>query len=202
MRFLVVSLVTLVALWGCVPASTTSATNHADSSVINEAPSLKTSETTSNPAPSTLGSQQDASNSVNPVQKHADEGKVSIKDPPKNLFRWAFTKEDGLAQAQKIGGYAVLKFEAEWCGPCKVMKAEAFQDKSVANMLQRAVVVPLDVDTPAGGKVSEAFRADTLPTLVFVKPDGTEFGRLIGYMNVDWLKREVTKILDKSSYKN
>lgn len=144
-----------------------------------------------------------------PVQEQKPEslGKpVKTVEPPvakenKSLFHWASTKEEGLKKAKAMDGFVLLKFEAEWCGPCQIMKREAFQDAGFAKTIDKAVVVPVDVDSEMGLKLAREYQADQIPKLVFLKPSGDKFGEIMGYMNVEWLEREVNTIFKKANYR-
>ncbi len=132
------------------------------------------------------------------VRSTTDTVAKDDKTAESTLFHWAFSKDEGLKQAKSEHKYVVLKFEASWCGPCQIMKREAFEDKNVADILRKAIIVPIDVDSPEGGKLSAEFKADTIPRLEFLKPDGKSFGHIVGYAGLDWLKKNLKQIVAKA----
>jgi thiol:disulfide interchange protein len=136
---------------------------------------------------------QPAESGSNAPTKSPDPKEPAEK--PSKLFTWASTREDGLRIAKKNNGIVVLKFEAEWCGPCQVMKHEAFNDPVVAKSLRHAVIVPIDLDTEIGQQLAPQYEVESIPRLVFLKADGKPFGKIDGYMTLDGFRRDVDRIL-------
>jgi thioredoxin-related protein len=128
-----------------------------------------------------------------PVSEQAQ--KSDAKDT--NLFQWAMDRGDALAKAKKEHGYVVLKFEADWCGPCQVMKHEAFESPDVAKALKRAIIVPVDFDSDMGQQLGREYGTNSLPRMVFLHPDGKPFGVIDGYTSVDWLIRQIDRVTSK-----
>lgn len=135
------------------------------------------------------------------TQKIADAGSgteaTGQTTTGKPLFTVAKSREEALRVAKGTGGYVVLKFGAEWCLPCKLMKREAFTDPSVAKLLEKAVLVDVDVDTPYGAKLAKEFHANTLPLLLFLKTDGKDVHGIVGYQDVPDLKKKIEQGLSK-----
>ena len=135
--------------------------------------------------------------------------KAVISKPPapavitkrSNLFKWAKTREEAKVRAKKTGGYVLLVFQTSWSGQCIIMNREAFQDRTIAKTFAKAVIVPVDTDTKEGLKLSQEYKSEEIPTFVFLKPDGTVIGQFFGFMNVDWLQREVKRVFDRAKFK-
>ena len=70
----------------------------------------------------------------------------------------------------------VVDFWAEWCGPCKSLGPVL--DKVIAETNGQVVLAKVDVDTNPGvwGQVSQAVRAQGIPTVVAVAG-----GRIVDY---------------------
>ncbi len=62
----------------------------------------------------------------------------------------------------------VLDFNATWCGPCKQLKPVFDKIAGVYNGLR---FVSVDVDR--NPRTAEAFGIEAVPTVVFLKPDGS-----------------------------
>lgn len=70
----------------------------------------------------------------------------------------------------------VLKFEADWCGPCKAIAQPLTQAARDAGVEVEAI----NVESDSGQAASRVFRVNALPTLVLVDDDGRELKRVSG----------------------
>ncbi len=77
----------------------------------------------------------------------------------------------------------LLDFNAEWCGPCRVMKP-VFEElaKTYAGKVEFK-----SIDVDVDGASAEKYGVMSIPTFVIVK-DGKEMSRKIGAMPKDMLK--------------
>jgi thioredoxin 1 len=80
----------------------------------------------------------------------------------------------------------VMKFSADWCGPCKALKP--IWDNLVKTV-NGVDFVPVNVDNDPD--MASRFKIQAIPTLVFVK-DGTEVTRITGLVK----EAEIVKIID------
>jgi thioredoxin 1 len=86
------------------------------------------------------------------------------------------------------GSLKILKFEADWCGPCQKMKPIF---SSVSKEFGSSVAFQsIDVDKNPG--LAENYKVELLPTVVAVK-DGKVVGRSTGFMNAAKLKGFIKK---------
>lgn len=72
----------------------------------------------------------------------------------------------------------LIKFYANWCGPCKVY-AKTW-DKVVPNYQDQIDVVNIDIDKDTAGFAAQ-YRVESVPTTVLIKEDGSQLkktGRL------------------------
>jgi len=76
----------------------------------------------------------------------------------------------------------IIKFFAEWCGPCKAMKP--LVDEVFGS------VTEVDIDTPEGAKIAEKYRVRGVPTLIRVDADGEVVNIKVGQQTkqalIDW----------------
>ena len=99
----------------------------------------------------------------------------------------------------------VVKFTAEWCGPCKKMDATTWREARVeAWAKDNAIVIAVDVDKDQA--TSQSYGIKAMPTMLVIK-DGIEFDRNVGFMNASealaWMtdaaagKRAIDGVLTK-----
>lgn len=84
----------------------------------------------------------------------------------------------------------ILKFEADWCGPCQQMKP--IFDKVSKNFGDKASFESINVDTQPS--LADRYNIRGLPTVIAIK-DGQEVDRSLGFMNDFKLKGFVRKNL-------
>lgn len=98
--------------------------------------------------------------------------------------------DDALAKAKTEHKLLIIKFTAEWCGPCKMMDKTTWRDQSVVDWAKdNAVIIMVDVDKDE--KTSQQHKIKAMPTMVAYR-DGVEFDRTVGYMDasktLSWMK--------------
>ena len=81
----------------------------------------------------------------------------------------------------------ILKFEAEWCGQCKVLTPIL---KRVLENHTDITLTTVDIETEE--ETTLKYNIRNLPTLVFIKDD-IEVGRTSGVLTVDMLENKIKK---------
>lgn len=81
----------------------------------------------------------------------------------------------------------IIKFEADWCGPCKAMRP-AYQ--AVSESEKGVDFQTVDIDRQP--KLANQYKVEAVPTIVAVK-NGQEVGRLVGLQNKAQLRKFVKK---------
>ena len=71
----------------------------------------------------------------------------------------------------------VLKFEATWCAPCKMLK------EVISNIETDVVIESIDIDT--NSDLAAQYNIRSVPTCIIVDDEGNEVSRHIGMMNKD-----------------
>lgn len=74
----------------------------------------------------------------------------------------------------------ILKFEAEWCGPCKQM------DKVIETIDFDVEIDKIDIDD--NREALEKYSVRSVPTLIRVDDEGVELDRLIGSQGAEDIK--------------
>ena len=86
----------------------------------------------------------------------------------------------------KIMNYKVLKFGAEWCGPCRVLNKnlEKFTD---------CKVIKYDVDD-VDEELLEKFKIRNIPVTVLVDDNEKEIQRWVGLFNVQEITDKIKEL--------
>ncbi len=119
---------------------------------------------------------------------------VAEAKTPKEL-QWAASYDDAMKQAKKETRNVMIKFYADWCGPCKQMEEEAFKDPEVIAALKDVIPVRVDGEAPENRPLMEKYRVSGYPCVLFVNGDSIPFGRIEGYKNKAWFLEGVKHFL-------
>lgn len=78
-------------------------------------------------------------------------------------------------------GNVVVKFSAEWCGPCKTMKP-IFEQVEKDTAKRSSNIVFIEVNTDKMQKIVKKLKISGIPTFIFFK-NGKEVTRTVGAMS-------------------
>ena len=118
---------------------------------------------------------------------------------------WSSNVDQALKRAVQESKPVLIDFGADWCKPCKRMHAEVFVDPTIDKRL-RTEFIPVMIDatemTPPIYKLVKEYRVGTLPTIIFLDPQGKFLSdqSLVGFTNLEKLHErfsEVTKLVAK-----
>lgn len=107
---------------------------------------------------------------LGPVQVQASE-KIDFK-----------THDAGIKLVKSLNKKAFVFFHADWCKYCKKMEAGAFTNKDIISYLNDNFI-SIEVDTDTEEKVASKYNARSLPTLYFLKEDGSTLSYRKGYVD-------------------
>jgi thiol-disulfide isomerase/thioredoxin len=98
---------------------------------------------------------------------------------------FADLKFDAAAKkAGQTGRIVLVDFFTTWCGPCKMLDKNTWTDARVIKLLEEKTVA-LRLDAEVETKLAARYKIDAYPSVLLIKPDGTEIDRLVGYRDPD-----------------
>jgi thiol-disulfide isomerase/thioredoxin len=102
--------------------------------------------------------------------------------PPPPTIRWERNFDEALKKARKAGKPVIVDFWADWCAWCHRLDKNTYADPWVARKAQEFVAVK--VNTEGSRKdvdVAVRYHVTSLPTVVFLSPEGRQLFRMNGY---------------------
>ncbi len=106
--------------------------------------------------------------------------------------------EEGLARAETEDKPIFLYFHASWCTYCVKLKKTTFKDKKVQQVLAQNFV-SISIDTDKNRDLATQWRVTGLPTLWFLKPDGSKIERIPGYVDPGQMVK-ILRFVDSKQY--
>jgi thiol-disulfide isomerase/thioredoxin len=107
---------------------------------------------------------------------------------------WETNYDAAVRKASAHGQRIFIDFNAEWCGPCKMLASDVFTKPSVMKMLGKVVCVSLNVDSQP--PVAARFSVNAIPRLVLFTPDGRNvLWDGVGYRDAPTFTEEFGKAL-------
>ena len=89
----------------------------------------------------------------------------------------------------------LLKFNAQWCGPCK-MQAMEFKNNPIDIDIQE---IDIDSTNPEDANLVQKYKIMSIPNMVIINSDGDVQARFIGYTPSSKIKESIVHI--RESYK-
>jgi thioredoxin-like negative regulator of GroEL len=107
---------------------------------------------------------------------------VQVPHPPVAIH-WERNFDQALKMARKQGKPLFVDFWADWCAWCRRLDRTTYADPDVIKLAQD--FVPVKVNTEGSGRelaVTRRYEVTSLPTIVFVSPEGRQILRLNGFL--------------------
>ena len=105
--------------------------------------------------------------------------------PPAGIAWHAGDVDSAFARARRENKPLFLYWGAVWCPYCNQVKATLFTRQDFIARSRLFVPVYIDGDAPAAQKIGARFKVSAYPTMILLRPDGTEVTRLPGEVDGD-----------------
>jgi thiol:disulfide interchange protein DsbD len=109
-------------------------------------------------------------------------GAREVPAPPPPAIRWERNFDEALKKARKAGKPVFVDFWAEWCGWCHRLDRTTYADPGVVRRAQEFVAVKVNTEGSRRElNVALEYQVTSLPTIVFLSPEGRQVLRLNGF---------------------
>jgi hypothetical protein len=106
------------------------------------------------------------------------------------------TLDQALEKANAQNSMVLVDVWAGHCGACGQMDIDVWQTPRGAKLAQGLIPIKIDSTTPEGRALSERYPITGLPSVLFIRPDGTELDRVTGYFEKEAFYREAEPLHD------
>lgn len=106
-------------------------------------------------------------------------GSREMTEAEMSADRWYENLEEAKKAAAATGRLVMVDFNATWCGPCQMLKKEVFTTAEFKARGKYFVFCAIDTDQQPA--LAQQFGANAIPDIRFLKADGTEVHKVVGY---------------------
>lgn len=104
---------------------------------------------------------------------------------------WIHDFDEALSKAKASDKLMLVDFYAVWCGPCKMMAAEAFTSAEFKEATKDMVLAKIDAEKDVAH--AKQYGVKAYPTVKFIDGDGNLIHEFVGYGGVAQVLSEVEK---------
>lgn len=110
-----------------------------------------------------------------------------------------FEKIKGMAEAEQKPIF--IDFYTDWCAPCRWMDKDAFHNDEAARYFNKNLVnLKVNAEKGEGVELKQLYDIKAYPTVIYLKPDGTELARYVGMTtasNIIQIARKAVQEVDE-----
>ncbi len=110
--------------------------------------------------------------------------------------KWEKDWDTALKSAQSSKKMIMIDFYTDWCGWCKKLDADVFQNVEFEKVSKDFLAVKLNAEKE-GETLAKKFEVDGFPTIVFVDSKGDLVGKIVGYLPLPDFTHQ-TKLIQNS----
>lgn len=109
-------------------------------------------------------------------------------------IHWERSFEDALKKARKTGKPVLVDFWADWCGWCHRLDQTTYVDPEVVRLADDFVAVKVNTEgDPREAEVAARYDIESLPTILFLSPNGRPILRVNGFQGPGQFPRSMEK---------
>jgi thioredoxin-related protein/Flp pilus assembly protein TadD len=87
----------------------------------------------------------------------------------------------------------MIDFITDWCRWCDTLDARTYSDADVAGYVnEHLVAIKIDAEKGEGISIAKKYGVAAYPTIVFIRPNGEEIDRILGYVQAEPFLKTVT----------
>jgi thioredoxin-like negative regulator of GroEL len=116
---------------------------------------------------------------------------------PTTGITWEKSFEKAMKRAREEGKPVIVDFWAEWCGWCQRLDNTTYADPVVADAAKAFVAVKVNKEgSRKDVEVAERYQVYTLPTILFLSPQGRQVLRVNGFQGPGRFPRTLEQALE------
>lgn len=123
---------------------------------------------------------------------------VHASDFPAGSPKFATKYDEVLKSAKDNGKPAIVVFSASWCGPCQAMKKDVYPSAAVKPLQDKFNWAYLDIDVEPNGKLSDEFKIEGIPHILFIDKNGKIVDRQEGGSSPEEFSAKLAEVLKKT----
>jgi thiol-disulfide isomerase/thioredoxin len=108
---------------------------------------------------------------------------------------WEPTYAQAVDKAKAENKPVMMDLYADWCGSCRKLESETWGDPKVQELAKGFVCVKVNIDNDKA--TADKYEASAIPLVVFLKPDGAETDRNVGFIGAGDMRKLMNKALGK-----
>lgn len=102
--------------------------------------------------------------------------------------------DQALATARAENKVVLIDFFTTWCPPCKQMDAQTWPQARIKEWVSKNAIA-IRINAEAEREIAQRYSVKAYPSMLFVKPDGTERDRLVGFVETGRFVAEADEIV-------